>query len=96
MRHLLDRQFPGHVTGRHGCVEWSPRSPDPTPLDFYLRVHLRALLYEVKLRSTGHLKERIRDACAHITPGVVRRERGDASACDISVIVPIQSTLFFK
>ena len=75
VRHWLDRQFPGHVTGRPGRVQWPPRPPDLTPLDFYLRVHLKAMLYQVKLQSTGNLKERIRDAYAHITPDVVRRER---------------------
>ena len=43
---------------------------------FFLRVHLKVVLYHVKLQSTDHLKERIRDAYAHITPDVVRRERG--------------------
>jgi hypothetical protein len=35
VRHWLDRQFLGHVTGRHGRVEWPPRSPDLTLLDCY-------------------------------------------------------------
>jgi hypothetical protein len=92
VRHWLDGQFPGHVTGRHGRVEWPPRFPDLTPLDFYLRVRLKAMLYQVKLQTTGYLKERIRDAYAHITPDVVRRERGYATACHINVMVPIKST----
>uniref|UniRef100_A0AAX7UMF9 Uncharacterized protein n=1 Tax=Astatotilapia calliptera TaxID=8154 RepID=A0AAX7UMF9_ASTCA len=36
VRAFLDEQFPGKWIGRRGPVEWPPRSPDLTPLDFYL------------------------------------------------------------
>jgi len=68
---MLDRQFPGHWIGRCGSQEWSPRSPNLTPLDFYLWGHLKAKVYQVKIQNTDHLKHGIIDECAHITPDVL-------------------------
>ena len=56
MRRRLDRQFPGHWIGRHGPVEWPPRSPDLTALDFYLWGHLKAMVHQVKIQNMDHLK----------------------------------------
>uniref|UniRef100_V5G0A7 Transposable element Tc3 transposase n=1 Tax=Anoplophora glabripennis TaxID=217634 RepID=V5G0A7_ANOGL len=35
VRQFLDDHFPGHWIGRRGPVEWPPRSPDLSPLDFF-------------------------------------------------------------
>ena len=75
MRRWLDGQFTGHWIGRRGPVEWPATSPDLTPLDFYLWGHLKAMVYEVEIQNMDHLKERIRDACARITPDVLKRVR---------------------
>jgi hypothetical protein len=56
-------------------VEWPPRSPDLTPLEFYLWAHLKAMVYQVKIQNVDNLKERIRDACARTTPDVLKRVR---------------------
>jgi hypothetical protein len=66
----MDRQFPGYWIGRRGPVDWPPRSPDLTPLDFYLWCHLKATVYQVKTHM-DHVKERIRDACERIAPYVI-------------------------
>uniref|UniRef100_A0A803JU31 Tc1-like transposase DDE domain-containing protein n=1 Tax=Xenopus tropicalis TaxID=8364 RepID=A0A803JU31_XENTR len=57
--------------GRRGPVEWPPRSPDLTPLDFYLWGHLKAIVYAVKIRDVQHLKLWILEACASISPAVL-------------------------
>ena len=67
MRRWLDRQFTGHWIGHRGPVDWPPSSPDLTLLDFYLWDHLKAMVYQVKIQNMVHLKEPIRDACAHDT-----------------------------
>ena len=36
VREYLDESFPNHWLGRGGPVAWPPRSPDLTPLDYYL------------------------------------------------------------
>ncbi|XP_073493604.1 uncharacterized protein [Phyllobates terribilis] len=48
---FLHEQFPGKWIGHHGPVEWPPRSPDLTPLDFYLWGHLKAIVYAVKVQD---------------------------------------------
>jgi hypothetical protein len=70
MRRWLDQQFPGHWTGRHGSLQWPPRSPNLTILDFYLWRHLKAMVYQVKIQNIKHLNDCIRDARAGITPEV--------------------------
>lgn len=36
VRNYLDRVFPARWIGRRGTIEWPPRSPDLTPLDFFM------------------------------------------------------------
>lgn len=73
VRDFLNEQFPGHWIGRRGTVEWSPRSPDLSPLDFYLWGHLKAIVYSEKIRDLQHLRSRIQQACQQITPDIIHR-----------------------
>ena len=59
--------------GRRGPVEWPPRSPDLSPLDFYLWRHLKFMVYQVKIQDINHLKERITDAIRSIPSNVLMR-----------------------
>lgn len=77
VREWLDKQFPNLWIGRRGPVEWPPRSPDLTPLDFYLWGHLKAVVYAERIRDRGHLQDRIRAACMSVsaeTLTLVRQE----------------------
>jgi hypothetical protein len=49
------------------------RSPDLTPLDFYLRGHLKAQVYAEKITNVEHFLQRIIEACNAITPGIIKR-----------------------
>ena len=71
VREYLDQKFPGRWIGRRGPVEWPPRSPDLTPLDFYLWGHLKSMVYSVKIRNLQHLVQRIEDACAAVRPEIL-------------------------
>ncbi|GFG35928.1 hypothetical protein Cfor_05280 [Coptotermes formosanus] len=75
VRRWYDRLFPGHRIGRRGPVEWPPTSPDLIPLDFYLCGYLKGIVYQVKIQNMNHLKERIGDECARITPDGLKRVR---------------------
>jgi len=44
VNHLNDR-FPGRWLGRNGPQRWPPRSPDLTPLDFFLWGHIKKVVY---------------------------------------------------
>ena len=67
VRQWLDGQFPGHQIGRHGSVELPPRSPDLTPLDFYLWGHLKQLVHAEKIRNRHHLQQCTEEVCASIS-----------------------------
>lgn len=69
VRAWLDENFPNRWIGRNsGLVEFPPRSPDLTPLDFFLWGVLKEKVYKTRPTNTEELRERIRQACAEITP----------------------------
>ncbi|GBP46999.1 hypothetical protein EVAR_32518_1 [Eumeta japonica] len=45
VREWLDTNYPTKRVGRGGPITWPARSPDPTPIDFYVWGHLKSLLY---------------------------------------------------
>ena len=61
--------------GRGGPVTWAPRSPDLTPLDYYLWGHMKTLVYETKVESRAALHNRNFAAAEHI------RNHPDNVAC---------------
>ena len=66
VRDYLNESFPNRWLGRGGPVAWPPRSPDLTPLDFYLRGHMKTLVYENKVDSRTALRYPIFAAAEHI------------------------------
>jgi len=65
VRAFLDENLQGHWIGRKGTFEFPPRSPDLTPLDFYLCGTLKDAVYK-KPATLGDLRAEIRTACATI------------------------------
>ena len=59
VRHYLNNQFPDRWIGRGGPIRWAPRSPDLTPLDFYLWGHLKNNVYKSPIKNLDELKIRI-------------------------------------
>lgn len=59
VRAMLDRILPNKWIGRRGPIEWPPRSPDLTPLDFFLWGYLKSQVYTIKPRNVQELKENI-------------------------------------
>jgi hypothetical protein len=56
-------------------VEWPPRSPDLTLLDFFLWGHLKSVVSGNCPRSITELQDNIRAECASINPATLRRVR---------------------
>lgn len=76
VRHWLDEHFPTWI-GRGGPFLWPPRSPDLTPLDFFLWGYIKHLVYMEQPRNMDHLKQRICEAFTSITPEMLGRVRLD-------------------
>ena len=66
MRDYLNESFPNRWLRRGGPVAFPPRSPDLTPLDYYLWGHKNTLVYETKVDSRAALRDRISAAAEHI------------------------------
>lgn len=59
VRAYLDVTFGERWIGRGGPVPWPARSPDLTPLDFYLWGEIKRLVYESESESRDELKDKI-------------------------------------
>ena len=66
VRNWLDEHFPGKWIGRRGPIDWPARSPDLTPLDFYVWGHLKQLVYASKPRTINDLKRKIHQGVQQI------------------------------
>ena len=54
VRTFLDQTFPSRWLGRRGAIEWLPRSPDLTPMDFFV---WRVVKDEVDARKPSNVQE---------------------------------------
>lgn len=75
---LLTAMFNDRWIGRNGPWLWPPRSPDLTPLDFYLWGHIKSLVYSAPIQTKEQLIQRIRDAFQNLDPQQIRQATGDA------------------
>ena len=55
----LDAEYPNRWIGRGGPVPWPPRSPDLTPLDFFLWGAMEQLVYVTPVESVEDLIARV-------------------------------------
>ncbi|KAJ4442675.1 hypothetical protein ANN_04264 [Periplaneta americana] len=72
IRNHLNATFPDRWIGRDGAVPWTPRSPDLTPLDFFLWGDVKCFMYETPIDTAGDLVTRVVEA-AH--PKAYRKNR---------------------
>jgi hypothetical protein len=67
VRDWLNRHFDERWIGRDGPIRWPPRSPDLTPLDYWLWGDLKRRVYAAKCETIDQLKQRITDQVNEIT-----------------------------
>ena len=67
VRAYLDTKFPGRWIGRDGPTPWSPRSPDLTPLDFFLWGFIKTQVFKTPVTDLVELRHRIIAAFAKVT-----------------------------
>jgi len=63
----LDATFPNRWIGRDGPTPWPPRSPDITPLGFFLCGYVKDKMLFTPVPDITNLKATITDASATIT-----------------------------
>ena len=61
IRRLLRTKFENRVVALHHPIEWPPRSPDLTPLDFFLWGYLKQKVFRTPPASLVELRRRIVD-----------------------------------
>ncbi|KFM70899.1 hypothetical protein X975_03732, partial [Stegodyphus mimosarum] len=66
VRSSLDDHFTGRWIGRGGLIPWPPRSPDITPLDFFLWGFVKDNVYRRRVSNMDDLKARITTAIASV------------------------------
>ena len=73
VRERLDEEFPGRWIGRGAPISWPPRSPDITPLDFFLWGYVKDRVYATQVAKINQLRERIENVIATVTPEMLQR-----------------------
>lgn len=75
VREYANQTFGDRWIGRGGPVAWPPRSPDLTPLDFFLWGHIKALVYATPIETVEDLVARILAAAEEVQnmPGIFER-----------------------
>ena len=60
--------FPDGWIGRGGPTSWPPRSPDVTPLDFFLWGYVKTKVFTEEIADIKELKTRITHAVVSVNP----------------------------
>lgn len=63
VRDYLDLVFPNRWIGRMGHIAWPPRSPDLTPLDYFLWGFLKDRVFRTAPADLQEMKTRIEEYC---------------------------------
>ena len=64
---VLNERFPDAWIRRGGPIPWPRRSPDLSPLEFFLWGYIKNIVYAEKIRNIQHLQDRITSAIETVT-----------------------------
>ncbi|KAJ8937130.1 hypothetical protein NQ318_000625 [Aromia moschata] len=67
VQQYLNYVYPDKWIGINVPIEWPPKSPDLTPLDFCIWGTLKNEVYKTPTSNLEHLKDKIRSACENIS-----------------------------
>ena len=82
-RDFLNQSLPNKWIGRASdedaaLIHWPPRSPDLTPLDFYLWGFIKTKIYTSPMpKNLTQLRQRIKSVIEEITPATLKRVWGN-------------------
>ena len=66
VRKAFDDEFPNRWIGRDGPTLWPDRSPDITPLDFFLLSYVKTKVFKSEIKDFDDLKTKINEAVASV------------------------------
>lgn len=72
VRDYLNEEFNNRWIGRRGTIEWPARSPDLTPMDFFLWGYIKNKIYVTSPQDLADLRQRIINICTDISPEIIR------------------------
>ena len=72
VRETLNRTFQHRWIGRSGPIPWPARSPDVTPLDFFLWGYVKDQVFKTPVFEINELKQRIRDTVMRVNLNMLR------------------------
>ncbi|GFW28840.1 uncharacterized protein TNCV_201631 [Trichonephila clavipes] len=87
---LLKDTFGDRLISHFGPVNWSPRSCDLTPLDYFLWGYVKSLVYADKPQTLDHLEDNIRRVIADIRPQMLEKVIKNWTTSDPAVTVLCQ------
>ena len=70
---VLNERFSDVSLGRGGPILWPPRSPDLSPLDFFLGGYIKNVVYAETVRNIQHLQDRITSATETVTRDMIQK-----------------------
>ena len=73
VRNSLTESFPDRCIGSGGPIFWPPRSPDITPLDFFLWGHVKYRVFATPVRNFHDLRTSILDIIATVPMDMLDR-----------------------
>lgn len=74
VREYLEHVFNGKVMHRYSDIFWPARSPDLTPLDYFLWGYLKQKVYQQwPFHDVNHLERIITQSCREISPEMIRK-----------------------
>lgn len=74
VRAYLDTRFSEWI-GRGGSIQWPARSPDLTPLDFFVWGYVKSCVYAFECSTRDEMVNKINSAFASITPDMLNNAR---------------------
>lgn len=73
----LNTQYPGRWIGRNGPLLWPARSPDLTPLDYFLWGYIKEIVYTGETPTRLETMARVMAAPLMISPEILNEVRQD-------------------
>lgn len=91
---LLHTYFEDRWIGTNGPFRWPPRSPDITPLDFFIWGYLKNEVYRNPVTIKEECEQRVRRAVNSLSPTLISRATNEGVIRRLSKCLEVQGRNF--